>query len=200
MRRGLYATDASPFEVAPLGVAFPEDAEDLAVLVKYCHENALPLVPRGAGTGVAGESLGPGLVVDLSAEFRGILHVGADTATVEPGVVLAELNAALAKVGRRFAPDPASAASCTVGGVVAVCGPIGFVGLMGPHICRLFIGPDHRYLTPATLLFGGAFLVICDTVARTVLAPAELPVGILTALLGGPFFIWLLLSRSEELR
>jgi iron complex transport system permease protein len=91
-------------------------------------------------------------------------------------------------------------ASLMVGGVVAVCGPIGFVGLMGPHICRLLIGPDHRYLTPATLLFGGAFLVICDTVARTALAPTELPVGILTALLGGPFFLWLLLSRSEELR
>ncbi|MFO0797316.1 MAG: FAD-linked oxidase C-terminal domain-containing protein [Gemmataceae bacterium] len=119
VRRGLYATDASPFHVTPLGVAFPEDAEDLAALVKYCHDHALPVVPRGAGTGVAGESLGPGLVVDLSAEFRGILHVGADTATVEPGVVLAELNAALAKVGRRFAPDPASGASCTVGGMVA---------------------------------------------------------------------------------
>ena len=119
VRRGLYATDASPFEVAPLGVAFPEDAEDLAVLVKYCHEHALPVVPRGAGTGVAGESLGPGIVVDLSAEFRGILRIDSDTATVEPGVVLAELNAALAKVGRRFAPDPASGASCTVGGMVA---------------------------------------------------------------------------------
>ncbi len=89
--------------------------------------------------------------------------------------------------------------SLVVGAVVAVCGPVGFVGLMGPHICRLLIGPDHRYLTPATLLFGGAFLIICDTVARTVLAPTELPVGILTALLGGPFFLWLLLSRNEEL-
>jgi len=90
------------------------------------------------------------------------------------------------------------AASMTVGGVVAVCGPIGFVGLMAPHICRLMIGPDHRYLTPATLLFGGAFLVLCDTLARTCMAPTELPVGILTALLGGPFFLWLLLSRRSE--
>ena len=91
------------------------------------------------------------------------------------------------------------AASLMVGGVVAFCGPIGFVGLMAPHICRLLIGPDHRYLTPATLLFGGAFLVICDTVARTFMAPTEIPVGIVTALLGGPFFIWLLLSRTSEL-
>ncbi|HUT09650.1 MAG TPA: iron ABC transporter permease [Thermoguttaceae bacterium] len=91
------------------------------------------------------------------------------------------------------------AASLMVGGVVAICGPIGFVGLMAPHICRLLIGPDHRYLMPATVLFGGAFLIVCDTAARTVMAPTELPVGIITALLGGPFFLWLLLVRRAEL-
>ncbi len=88
--------------------------------------------------------------------------------------------------------------SMMVGGVVAVCGPIGFVGMMVPHICRLLIGPDHRYLAPASCLFGGAFLALCDTFARTVLAPAELPVGVITALLGGPFFIWLLLSGATN--
>ena len=88
--------------------------------------------------------------------------------------------------------------SMMVGGVVAVCGPIGFVGMMVPHICRLLIGPDHRYLAPASCLFGGAFLALCDTFARTVLAPAELPVGVVTALLGGPFFIWLLLSGATN--
>ena len=87
------------------------------------------------------------------------------------------------------------ATSLMVGAVVALCGPIGFVGLMAPHICRLLIGPDHRYLMPATLLFGGAFLVLCDTLARTIMAPTELPVGIITALLGGPFFLWLLLRK-----
>lgn len=89
------------------------------------------------------------------------------------------------------------AASLMVGAVVAACGPIGFVGLMAPHICRLLIGPDHRYLTPATVLFGGGFLVLCDTVARTAIAPTELPVGIITAILGGPFFLWLLLRRAS---
>jgi iron complex transport system permease protein len=88
--------------------------------------------------------------------------------------------------------------SLMTGAVVAVCGPIGFVGLMAPHICRLLVGPDHRYLMPASLLFGGAFLTLCDTAARTLRAPTELPVGILTALVGGPFFLWLLLSRSED--
>ncbi len=87
--------------------------------------------------------------------------------------------------------------SLMVGAVVAVCGPIGFVGLMAPHICRLLVGPDHRWLTPATLLFGGSFLVLCDTLARTAMAPTELPVGIITAILGGPFFLWLLLGRRR---
>lgn len=91
------------------------------------------------------------------------------------------------------------AVSLMVGAVVAICGPIGFVGLMAPHICRQLVGSDHRHLFPITWLFGGAFLVICDTVARTVIAPTELPVGILTALLGGPFFLWLLLAHKREL-
>ncbi|MBN1395191.1 MAG: iron ABC transporter permease [Pirellulales bacterium] len=91
------------------------------------------------------------------------------------------------------------AVSLMVGAVVAVCGPIGFVGLMAPHICRLLIGPDHRLLYPAALLFGGVLLVVCDTISRIILAPTELPVGILTALLGGPFFLWLLLARRRDL-
>ncbi len=86
------------------------------------------------------------------------------------------------------------ATSMMVGGVVAISGPIGFVGMMSPHICRLIIGPNHRFLTPATFLFGGSFLTICDTIARTIIAPAEIPVGVVTALIGGPFFVWLLLS------
>jgi iron complex transport system permease protein len=88
--------------------------------------------------------------------------------------------------------------SLMVGAVVAICGPIGFVGLMAPHICRLIVGPDHRRLFPAALLFGGAFLVICDAAARTIMAPTELPVGIITALLGGPFFLWLLLAKKQD--
>ncbi|MDF1526101.1 MAG: iron ABC transporter permease [bacterium] len=85
------------------------------------------------------------------------------------------------------------ATSLLVGGVVAVCGPIGFVGIMVPHICRLMVGPGHRALIPATILFGGVFLTVCDTFARTVIAPAEIPVGVITALLGGPFFLALLI-------
>lgn len=86
--------------------------------------------------------------------------------------------------------------SLLVGGVVAVCGPIGFVGMMTPHVARLLVGADHRRLAPASMLLGGILLTLCDLLARIVLAPAELPVGVITALLGGPFFLWLL-TRSR---
>ncbi len=78
---------------------------------------------------------------------------------------------------------------------VAVSGVIGFVGLVVPHWVRLLLGPDHRYLFAFSSLTGGTFLIICDLLARTVLAPAELPVGIITAAVGGPFFISLLYRR-----
>ena len=79
--------------------------------------------------------------------------------------------------------------SLVVAAVVSVCGPIGFVGMMAPHICRLLVGGHHRVLLPVSMVFGGTFLVACDTVARTILAPVELPVGVITAFLGGPFFL-----------
>jgi len=89
------------------------------------------------------------------------------------------------------------AASLMVGALVSVTGPIGFVGLIVPHMLRRPAGSDHLVLLPACFLAGGAFLTLCDLAARTVMAPAELPVGVLTALLGGPFFLWLLLMRKR---
>lgn len=86
-------------------------------------------------------------------------------------------------------------ASLMTGAAIAFCGPVGFVGLMVPHICRRIVGADHRRLLPAVVLFGGAFMVLCDGFARTLLAPVEMPAGLLTALLGGPFFIWLLMRK-----
>ena len=86
--------------------------------------------------------------------------------------------------------------SLAVAALVAVVGPIGFVGLMVPHMLRRLVGALHSALVPACVLGGGAFLVLCDLLARTALAPAELPVGIVTALLGAPFFLWLLRRRA----
>ncbi len=119
LSRLLYSTDASIFQIDPLGVAVPRDEADLQALVRYAAENHVPLVPRGAGTGLAGESLGAGLVVDLSRHFRGITDITADTVRVQPGVVCRELNERLAPLGRRFAPDPASGEVCTLGGMLA---------------------------------------------------------------------------------
>jgi iron complex transport system permease protein len=82
-----------------------------------------------------------------------------------------------------------------VGTVTAVTGPIGFVGLIVPHLLRRVLGSDYRLLIPVCWLGGGAFLVLCDAISRSVLAPVEIPVGVTTALLGGPFFVWLLWSR-----
>jgi iron complex transport system permease protein len=92
-----------------------------------------------------------------------------------------------------------AAGSLLVAAAVSVSGLIGFVGLMTPHMVRLVLGPDHRLLLPASLLAGAIVLVIADLFARTVLAPVEIPVGIVTAVLGGPFFVWLLVRRGSEL-
>ncbi len=86
--------------------------------------------------------------------------------------------------------------SLSVGVNVAVCGPIGFVGLVAPHICRSLVGPEHSRLCAASLFFGGGFLVLCDTAARTLWAPAEIPVGVLTSCTGSAFFLWLLLGKG----
>ena len=83
-----------------------------------------------------------------------------------------------------------------VGASVATAGVIGFVGIVVPHLVRLVVGPDHRLLLPLSALGGAALLVGADIVARLVVAPAELPIGIVTAAIGAPFFLWLLLRRS----
>lgn len=85
--------------------------------------------------------------------------------------------------------------AAATGAAVAVSGGIGFVGIVVPHLLRLFSGPDHGRLLPNAALLGGALLVVADMVSRTVIAPAELPIGIVTAVLGGPVFLWILLRR-----
>ncbi len=87
-------------------------------------------------------------------------------------------------------------ASLATGAAVSVGGPIGFIGIIVPHFVRLLVGADHRLVLPASVLLGGGFLVACDVIARTVFAPIELPVGIITAVIGGPFFLWMLIARK----
>lgn len=116
----MYASDASLFEVKPLGVAFPQDAEDVAALTRYASETDLPLIARGAGTSVTGASLGAGLIVDFSRHMNGIVLQDDASVTVQPGIVLAQLNRELRKSGRYFPPDPSTAEVTTLGGMVAV--------------------------------------------------------------------------------
>ncbi len=113
-----------------------------------------------------------------------LLSVGADSAATR-GVDVARTQR-LAFLSSSLATSAA----------VSLAGPIGFVGIVVPHLVRLMVGVDHRLVLPASALFGAAFLVGCDLVARTVLAPVEVPVGVVTAMLGGPFFLWLLVRRS----
>jgi iron complex transport system permease protein len=87
------------------------------------------------------------------------------------------------------------AVAAAVGSAVAVSGGIGFVGIVVPHLLRLAVGPDHRYLLRNSALLGAALLLMADIISRVVIAPAELPIGIIMAVIGGPFFLWILLRR-----
>jgi iron complex transport system permease protein len=87
-------------------------------------------------------------------------------------------------------------ASLATSAAVALAGPIGFIGIVVPHLVRLLVGVDHRIVLPASALFGATFLVICDLLARTLMAPVEIPVGVVTAIIGGPFFLWLLVREN----
>ncbi len=116
----MYASDASIYEIKPLGVVRPRSLSDVVACVKYAAENQLPLHPRGAGTGLAGESLGRGLVMDFSCYMRRVVKVDEETVRVQPGIVLAELNRHLEPYGRMFGPDPATRSVTTMGSVLAL--------------------------------------------------------------------------------
>jgi FAD/FMN-containing dehydrogenase/Fe-S oxidoreductase len=119
--RILYSTDASIYQIEPLGVALPRTQEDLQAAVELAAKYRLPVLPRGGGTSLAGQAIGEALILDCSRWLDHILemNVEARTATVEPGVILAGLNRAAAGHGLTFGPDPASAERATMGGVIA---------------------------------------------------------------------------------
>ena len=129
--------------------------------------------------------LGTAVIIFLTHELN-LISLGDDVA-ISRGSNIAKLRLVLF-----------FAVSLMVGAVVSICGPIGFIGMMAPHICRLIVGYNHRYLAPVTFFFGGAFLLVCDILARTLISPAEIPVGVITALLGGPFFLYLLIRSREH--
>lgn len=122
LRIQMYATDASIYELMPLAVVRPRHADDVSQCVKYASENAIPILPRGGGTGLAGQSLGPGIVVDFSRFMRRLIHLDRDnmTARVQPGLALADLNRILAKERLIFGADPPTRAVTTIGSVLAI--------------------------------------------------------------------------------
>lgn len=126
-RRAEYSTDASNYRVVPQVVAFPCDANDVVAALDLAHDTGTPVTVRGGGTSVAGNAIGPGLVLDLSRHMTRILDIDPDsrTARVEPGVILADLQEAAAGYGLRFGPDPSTHARATLGGMIGnnACGP-----------------------------------------------------------------------------
>ena len=118
----MYASDASIYEIRPLGVVRPRSVADVVACVEYAAENNIPIHARGAGTGVAGESLGPGLMVDFSTHMRRVLETTEDTVRFQPGIVLVQLNDHLKKRDRVFGPDPATRRVTTMGSVLALDG------------------------------------------------------------------------------
>ncbi len=119
--RALYATDASPYEIAPYGVVVPTCVEDVRVVLEVAHAHGLPVLPRGGGTSLAGQTVGEAIVVDFSKYLTRILEVDADAgwARVEPGVVRDDLNAHLAPLELQFTPDVSTTNRANVGGMVA---------------------------------------------------------------------------------
>src|SRR5690606_2136697 len=125
-RRAEYSSDASNYRVGPEVVAFPRTVEDVLAAVEICRQTGTPLTTRGAGTSVAGNAIGPGVVLDLSRHLHRVVRVDPErrTAVVEPGAVLDDLQRAAAPFGLRFGPDPSTHARCTVGGMIGnnACG------------------------------------------------------------------------------
>ncbi len=156
--RSLYATDASIYRRLPLCVVRVKSLQDAAAAVAYCAEEGIPLAPRGAGTGLAGESLTRGVVLDFSVHLRAIGPVETDEVWVEAGVVPDVLNRALRSRGLLFGPDPATSDRCTVGGMVGI-------NSTGGH--SLVYGDTRRRLR--------ALEVVLSDGAPAVLAPGPAP-------------------------
>src|SRR5258708_4186916 len=150
----MYATDGSLYHVPPLGAVAPRHRDDVVALVKYAAQERIPLVPRGAGTGLAGESLGQGLVVDFSRHMRQIEAIGETTVRVQPGVVCRTLNDALRQSGRYFPPDPSGAGVTTIGSMLAL-------DAAGSHSMRVGSTRDHVE-TIEMVLASGQFITVGD--------------------------------------
>jgi len=117
---GVYSTDASMYQITPTGVFQPRDEDDVLAAINIAAEHGVSILPRGSGTSLGGQAVGPGLIIDLTKYMNEILELNVEQrwARVQPGIVLDELNAALAPHGLHFAPDPATSSRATIGGII----------------------------------------------------------------------------------
>ncbi|MCK4628777.1 MAG: FAD-binding oxidoreductase, partial [Sedimentisphaerales bacterium] len=120
LSRAMYSTDASVYQIEPLCVVTPADEDDIAKVVAYAAENKISVVPRGGGSGLAGECLGAGIILDMSRFMNQVLNIDreAGEVTVQSGIVLEQLNQRLAAIGMKIGPDPASGNRATIGGMI----------------------------------------------------------------------------------
>ena len=162
LSRVMYSTDASLYQVVPLAVACPRRTEDLVALAKYATERSIPLIPRGAGTGLAGGAVGTGIVVDCARNMHAIEAVSEDTVRVQAGVVRDKLNQTLRSFGRYFPPDPSNSAVTTVGGMLAV-------DAAGSHAIRVGSTRDHVRSIEVVLADGTCFEAGSEPLNRALL-------------------------------
>jgi FAD/FMN-containing dehydrogenase/Fe-S oxidoreductase len=151
--RLIYSTDASNYQVMPLGVVLPRTHEDIAATVALCAEHGVPVVPRGGGSGLAGQAIGAGIVIDSTKYMDALLDVdpASRTARVQSGMILGQLNKRLAAHGLQFGPDPASAERAAVGGVIGT-------NATGSHSIRYGMTADNVTALRCVLADGGEFV------------------------------------------
>ncbi len=162
--RILYSTDASMYQIEPLGVAIPKTQDDLQSAVELAAKYKVPILPRGAGSSLGGQAIGEALILDCSRWLDSILEIDPDsrTATLEPGVVLSTLNSASARYGLTFGPDPASAERATMGGVIGN-------NATGAHSILYGMSADH--LLSADVILADGTLETWDENKRSKLTP-----------------------------
>lgn len=179
-RRAEYSTDASNYRVVPTAVVFPRSGDDVVAVRRICAIHRVPLIGRGAGTSVAGNAIGTGVVIDFSRHMNRIIEIDpqARTARVEPGVILADLNAAAGRHGLRFGPDPSTHTRCTIGGTLGnnACGPRALAyGRAADNVVSMdWLAGDGRRFTVADDL---TVVPGLDAFTRTNLATLRLEFG-----------------------
>ncbi len=160
--RLIYSTDASNYQMMPLGVVLPKTIDDVITTVSLCAEHGVPITPRGGGSSLCGSAIGPGVILDFTKYMDELLDVDAGhrQARVQPGLVLAQLNRRLAQHGLQFGPDPASAERATIGGVIGA-------NATGAHSIRHGMAADNLVALKVVLADGTLYECSANADART---------------------------------